>query len=397
MKQSLRLGRVAGITVGVHWSVIVILALIAYILGASWLPAVIAHQPASAYWIMAIVGAVAFLASLFAHEMAHALVARRKGVTVHSITLWMLGGFTELGTDSRTPGAELQIALAGPVTSLVAGAAFGAAVFACDALGGPVVLTAALAWLAIMNGLLAVFNMLPGAPLDGGRVLRAALWRHYGDRVRADLAAARAGRYLGVAIAVAGIAQFVMWQDLGGIWLILIGWFLVVAANAESGAAQVKDALTGVRVADIMTADPDLAPAWHSPAAFIEHVARQSRQSVFPVVGFAGELVGVVSLDALARLRPRERDEFRLEQIAMDVPPLYRAAPEDPATSLLSRVPLGGELAAVVLSGGRVVGIVTSEDLRRALRMAPLRGAVRGSAAQHDPWPSERDLGVGRR
>lgn len=397
MKQSLRLGRVAGITVGVHWSVVVILALVAYILGTSWLPAVIKHQPASAYWIMAISAAVVFLASLLAHEIAHALVARRKGVAVHSITLWMLGGFTELGSEPRTPGAELQIALAGPVTSMAAAAAFGVATYLCGALGGPVIVTAGLSWLAIMNGLLAVFNMLPGAPLDGGRVLRAALWRHYGDRVRADLAAARAGRYLGVVIALAGIAELVMWRDAGGLWLILIGWFLVSAASAESGAAQVKDTLAGVRVRDIMTADPDLAPAWHSPAVFIEHVARQSRQSVFPVVGFNGELVGAVSVNVLAHLRPRERDELRLEQIAINVPSLYRADPDDPAASLFGRAPLGGELAAVVLSGGRVIGIVTSEDMRRALRMAPLRGAVRGSITQHDAWPSGRELGVGRR
>ena len=192
MKQSVRLGRVAGIPVGLHWSVVVILALIAEILGASVLPGVIPHRAASAYWIMAITGALLLLASLLAHELAHALTARRKAVEVRSITLWVLGGFTELGGEPKTPGAELQIALAGPATSVAAAAAFGATALATARVGGLEVVTAVLFWLAVMNAVLAVFNMLPGAPLDGGRVLKALLWRHYGDQARADRLAASA-------------------------------------------------------------------------------------------------------------------------------------------------------------------------------------------------------------
>ncbi len=375
MKQSVRLGRVAGIPVGVHWSVMVIIALIAEILGANVLPGIISHQPASAYWIVAIAGALLFVASLLAHELAHALVARRKAVPVRSITLWVLGGVTELGGEPRTPGAELQIALAGPATSVVAACVFGAAALGTGKIHGLDVVTAALFWLAMMNALLAVFNMLPGAPLDGGRVLKALVWRRYGDGARADRLAARAGRCVGIAIAAAGVAEFVVWRNFGGLWLVLIAWFLVSAAGAEEGAARASDVMAGVRVSDIMTPGPDIAPAWSTAEDFIERVARHSHQSVFPVVDFDGALVGAVSLDHLARLHPIQRSELRLDRVATAVPPPYRVAPDESAASLFARPPLLGELAAVVLSGGRVIGTVTTDDLRRALRLTPLRGA----------------------
>jgi Zn-dependent protease len=376
MKQSVRLGRVAGIPVGMHWSVAVILALIAEILGANVLPGLIPHRAASAYWIMAIAGALLLLASLLAHELAHALVARRKAVEVRSITLWVLGGFTELGGEPKTPGAELQIALAGPATSVAAAAVFGAMALATARVGGLQVVTAALFWLAMMNAVLAVFNMLPGAPLDGGRVLKALLWRHYGDPARADRLAASAGRYLGFAVAAAGVAELAGWRDFGGLWLILIGWFLASAAGAEGSAARIKDVMAGVRVSDIMTPDPDVGPAWSTAGDFIERVARQSRQRVFPVLSFDGSLVGAVSLDQLARLHPVQRAELRLDRVAQAVPPSFRVAPDDPAASLFSRRPIAGELAAVVLSAGRVIGMVTTDDLRRTLRLAPLGGVA---------------------
>jgi Zn-dependent protease len=387
MKQSVRLGRVAGIPVGLHWSAIVILALIAEILGASVLPGVIPHRSASIYWIMAILGALLFLASLLAHELAHALVARRKGVQVRSITLWVLGGVTELDGQATTPAAELQIALAGPATSVAAGAVFCAAALATARVHGLAVVTAALVWLAAMNALLAVFNMLPGAPLDGGRVLKALVWRHHGDQARAERLAGQAGRYVGIAIAAAGVAEFVGWRNLGGLWLLVIGWFLATAAGAEAHAARAKDAMAGVRVCDIMTPDPDIAPAWSTAADFVERVVPNARQSVFPVVGFDGDLVGVVSLDQLARLHPLQRSELRLDRVAMAVPSRYRVAPDDSAASLFTRPLIAGELAAVVLADGRIVGTVTTADLRRALQLAPLHRVASSGAALNE-WPA---------
>jgi Zn-dependent protease len=167
--QNVRLGRVAGIPVGANWSVAVILVIIADILAVSVLPADVPHRPTALYWLVAIVAAALFLACLLAHELAHALVARRNGVGVRSITLWMLGGVAELEGDPPSAAADLRIALAGPAASLAAGGVFLAAAALIGQARGPAVVVAAASWLAVMNGVLAVFNLLPGAPLDGGR------------------------------------------------------------------------------------------------------------------------------------------------------------------------------------------------------------------------------------
>ena len=258
MRQTVPLGRVAGIRVGMHWSVLVMVILIGWVLRAQVLPTMTPHQPAAAYWAVAVPGAAMFMAALLAHELAHSLVARRCGVPVTSITLWALGGISELGSQPPTARADLRIAVAGPVTSLGAGLVFGGLAAAVRAGGGPAIAVAALAWLAAMNVLLAAFNLLPGAPLDGGRILRAFLWRRHGNRVRAAQSAAAAGRVLGAALMALGAGEILLWADLGGLWLALIGVFVMSAAAAEATAETAAAALAGMRVGDVMIPDPDI-------------------------------------------------------------------------------------------------------------------------------------------
>lgn len=367
MRQDVRLGRVAGIQVGANWTVGLILVLIAWLLGESVLPSAAPGQPAAVYWVLAFAAAALFLASLLGHELSHALVARRNGLRVRAITLWMIGGITELEGEPPDAGADLRIAVAGPAVSAAAAAVFTGAAMAVGYAGGPAVVTAALVWLALINGVVAVFNMLPGAPLDGGRVLRAALWRHYRDRRRAETAAARAGRFLGAAIIGIGVAVL-LWDIFDGLWLMLIGWFIISAAETEVRAATATSALAGVRVADVMTADPQVAQGWITIQDFADRIAAWSRQDAFPVVDWGGSLVGVVVTEMLARIPPGDRARLRLDQVALAVPPPYLAAPEDPAGPLLTRRPLGGEVMAIVLAGGQVAGIVTVSDLRQAVR-----------------------------
>jgi Zn-dependent protease len=372
MRQSIRLGRVAGVPVGMHWSVIVIFALITDILAASVLPSVIPHLATGLYWTVAAAGAVLFVAALGAHEIAHAVVARRLGVEVRSVTLWMLGGVAELAGDPPTASADLKIAIAGPATSFAASVLFGGAAVAARTEHGLAVITAALGWLALMNVALAVFNLLPGAPLDGGRILRGLLWKHYGDRQRASLAAERSGQVVGVLLGLAGFAELFAWRDIGGLWLMLIGWFLVTMARSEQQAEQIHRSLAGLRVRDIMLTHPEVGGTWTDVADFTSRVVLASRQSVFPVVGFDGELAGVVFTDTLARVPPASRTTTRLGQIAVPVPPAYRADPDAQAGSLVNRPPLHGELLAAVLSEGRLTGLVSAEELRLAQLRAPL-------------------------
>jgi Zn-dependent protease len=375
VRQDIRLGQVAGIQVAANWTVAVILALIAWLLGGSVLPGAVPRQPAAVYWVLACGAAVLFLASLLGHELSHALVARRNGLVVRSITLWMLGGITELEGEPPDAAADLRIAVAGPAVSAAEAGVFLGAAMAVKYAGGPAVVTAALVWLALMNGLIAVFNMLPGAPLDGGRVLRAVLWRHYRDRRRAEVSAARAGQFLGAGLIGIGVAGVLFGDFVGGLWLMLIGWFIIGAADAERRASTAASALAGVRVADVMTADPQVAQGWITVQDFADRVAAWSRQDAFPVVDWGGSLIGVVVIDLLARIPPGDRAGLRLDRVALSVPPPYLAAPDDPAGPLLTRRPLAGEVMAVVLAHSQVVGIVTVRDLRQAVRRHRLASA----------------------
>ena len=381
MRQSIRLGRIAGIPIGIHWSVLVIVALIGWILGASVLPGLVPGQPAVAYWAVAVPGALLFVAALLAHELTHAVVAHRKGVPVRSITLWALGGVAELGGSPPTARADLEIAAAGPAASLAAGLVFGGIWLALRAAGGLELLSAALIWLAVMNGIVAAFNLLPGAPLDGGRILRGALWLHYRDRARAARAATAAGRVVGVLLIGAGFGQLLAWHDVGGLWLALIGMFVIGAATAEAGAEAATAALGGLLVRDVMTPGPAVGASWMSVADFIERVAIHSDQNVFPVIGLDGAITGVTGLGRISPLPAGERATTTVAQVMLPVPAAYLAAPEDPAAPLLSRPPLAGELAAIVLTDGRVVGLVTLEQLQRAAHRAALQAQPARSGA----------------
>jgi Zn-dependent protease len=391
MRQSLRLGTVAGIPVGVHWTAAVVLVIIADILGASALPATLPRQPAITYWSVAAAASLLLLCSLLLHELAHALVARRSGVRVHSITLWMLGGMTELDNEPPNPGTDLRIALAGPAASLAVAATFGGLALVTGYSGAaPAVVVAAAAWLAVLNGLIAAFNMLPGAPLDGGRVLRAALWRRYRDETRAALAAARAGQYLGVVIIGAGVAGLLVWLRLDGVWLVIIGWFLAVAATTEERLAVATSALAGLRVTDVMTTGLPVVAVWTTVQHVANLTATHSPPGAFPVLSSGGGLAGFVLTSQLARISPAQRLTLRVDEIMLSVPSWYIAAPGDPAGPLLTRPPLGGEVAAVVVEHGQVLGLVTGRGLGQAVQRAMQRSASRRSRTDEPSGADER-------
>ena len=236
-----------------------------------------------------------------------------------------------------------------------------------------------------MNIFLAAFNLLPGAPLDGGRILRAVLWRRHGDRVRAGQSAAAAGRVIGALLIAVGMGEVLVWADAGGLWLALIGVFVMSAATAEAAAGTAAAALAGLRVGDVMTPDPDIGATWMSVSDFIHRIALTSDQSEFPVIGPHGSLAGVTGITRLARIPAARRASTTLHHVLAAVPPAYVAAPDDPAAPLLNRPPLTGDLAAIVISDGRITGIVTLTRLRQIVRRETLRahpGPVTGPAGQ---------------
>ena len=243
MRDSVRLGKISGISIGLHWSIALIAGLFTITLAGTILPGVAAGYTAGAYLIVAAAVAVAFLASIVAHELGHSLVAQRNDVGVSGITLFALGGVAKLENEPSNPGAAARIALAGPAVSVAIGVGSLVVGQVVAALGFPTLVVAGITWLGVINlamaGLFWVVDALPPAlPLDGGRALQAALWKRNGDPHQATISAATLGRYIGAALIAFGIWQFL--AGAGGIWTALIGWFILASAKAEAFRAQVE-------------------------------------------------------------------------------------------------------------------------------------------------------------
>ncbi|WP_330180549.1 site-2 protease family protein [Nocardia sp. NBC_01503] len=358
------LGRVAGIRIAAHWSALVTIALFAWILGAS----LSGTGSAVMVWSTAILGAVALVVCLLAHELAHSIVARRNGVQVQEIVLWLLGGVSELTDEPGDARADLKIAVAGPATSVLLGGVAGiaAALSALVSPDGPV--TAALLWLATVNIILALFNMLPGAPLDGGRVLRAALWWRSGDRLRAAATAARSGQVLGTVLMLLGVAEVILFGQFGGLWLVLLGWFLRTAARTELVLSGLRHRLGGTTIGDVMTPSPMAFPAGWTIAEALRSEAPRTQHRVFPVVDAANHPVGVVAWSDLAAVPEPARATTRLADVTRKLVPAAIANADEPLADLATRVVLRPNLdaVAVVNIAGHLIGLVTATDLALA-------------------------------
>jgi Zn-dependent protease/CBS domain-containing protein len=297
--------------------------------------------------------------------MSHAIVARRNGVDIDSITLWLLGGAARLKSEAPNPGAELRIAGVGPLVSLVLGVLFAALAGLIGALVGPGLAVEAVAWLAAINILLAVFNALPAAPLDGGRLLRAAVWWRTGNRLRATVVATAAGRVLGWVLVGLGLYLLLAGAGFSGIWLAIIGWFLIAAATVEGGQAKMRELLAGVPVRQAMSPDPDTAPASVTVAEFLEGPLFRYRHSAFPVTGTGDTPMGLVTLHRAQEIPAVERGSTTLADAMLPMDEIPTAAPDDPLAQLLPALESSPARRALVLEQGKLVGIVSSSDISR--------------------------------
>jgi Zn-dependent protease len=376
MKPTIPLGRIAGIPLGAHWSVLVTVALMAYLLAGS-LPTVAPHYSLAVYWAVGAGAAVVFFGSLTGHELSHAVAAKRFGLRVRRITLWLLGGTTQMEDAPATPRAEGLVALAGPVSSLLFAGVFFLAGYLAAILHAGALFVAVLVWLAAVNVLLGVFNLLPGAPLDGGRVLRALLWWRSGDRARANRAAASTGQALGVGLIAAGVFWLVATGDISGLWVVLLGWFLVTAAAAERAGGPSLGQLARFRIAGVMTRDPVSVPGWWTVAALIDAmIERPPVHRVFPVVGFDGRPTGVVSLTELARVPDAERLTTRVADAGRPVERVTVTTPQVVLTDLVRgwRPRSAADVVLVLGDDHELVGMVTAADIARAVELATLFG-----------------------
>lgn len=371
MNPTFRLGRILGIPVGVNWSVVIIAGLIGWTLAGSVLPELSPGSTTLSYWIAGTIVALVFFVSLLVHEFSHAMVGRRYGVVADRITLWLLGGVSQFESEAPNAVAEFWIALAGPLMSFALAILFGAAAAVASALHLPDLVSDSLFWLSYINALLGVFNLLPAYPLDGGRVLRAAIWWHH-DRVEATRKAARVGSILAWGMIILGMLIALEGAVVSGVWFVLLGWFIDNAGRAEANAVVQQDALGSVTVEHLMSTHPVTVPEHLSVDDLIHDYVLGRHHSAFPVTGPSG-LVGLVGLDQLRTVDPARRRQTTVGQIAVPLAQVAVVAPRDSGVDALTHMNAARATRALVLDAeGRLVGIVTQTDLTRALQARSL-------------------------
>jgi Zn-dependent protease/CBS domain-containing protein len=364
MTDSVSLGRIAGIPVGLNWSVVVLAALLVWTLAANVFPRTNPGLGGGTHLAMALVAAVLFALSILLHEFGHAVQARRDGMTIDGITLWAFGGVARFAGMFPGAGAEFRIAVAGPLVSLALGVAFiGTALVP----GIPETVDGVAWWLGYTNIALLLFNLLPALPLDGGRMLRAGAWRATGDFVRATRFATVLARMFAYLLIGGGAALTVVTGAFSGLWLAFIGLFLLQAAQQEMRAATVVRAIGSRQVGDVMVAHPVTVQAWVPLEDFASHVSAQWRYVSYPVLD--GEhVVGLLAAGHLERV-PREawvRTPVSDVMIPRDrVPAVQADAPLDDAVTLLQGFSIQ---RALVLDGDRLVGLLSITDVARLAR-----------------------------
>lgn len=371
-----------GIEIRLDFSVIFIFGLIVYSLGVGVFPAWHPGWPTDTVWLTALGAGVLFFASLLAHELSHSLVARRFGIRVPRITLFLFGGMAEIESEAETPGAEFAIAIAGPLMSLAI--AFGCLVFVNASLGETGVeailenaqkgmeqvspLLTILLWLGSVNFMLAVFNMVPGFPLDGGRVARALVWKVTGNRMQATRVATAAGKWFGWIIMGIGLWELLALRSMGGLWLILIGWFLSHLATQSYVQAFTQKVLEPLRVRDLMRTRFDVVSADLSVEEFVETCLLRSNQLLWPVVR-DGRVLGTVSINEVLAVPVEARRTTRLADIARSLMDSNAIGERMPATEAMQALAAHQDQPVPVVRNGEVVGLLRGSDILRWLML----------------------------
>jgi Zn-dependent protease len=371
MQTTFRLGRVAGVEIGLNWSWFFVFALIVWSLSESAFPDQNPGLGQGTYLAMAVAAAVLFFAALLAHELGHAVQARREGMVIEGITLWLFGGVAKFKGKFPSAGAEFRIAVAGPLVTLVIGVGL---VLVGRLAALPATVDGVVSWLGYINIFLLGFNLLPALPLDGGRILRSALWQARGDFPWATRIAADVGRGFGYLFIVAGLGLLIFTGAFGGAWLAFIGWFLLQAVGAEARYVATEQALAGLRVADLMTSPPVTVDPDLTLGMFMDQIAWSARHTTYPVVE-NGRAVGLLAFRGVAQ-QPRSEWDSKTVRACMipgeQVPVLAQGDSAVDALVALAGAPVQ---RALVLDGERLIGLLSISDLARALEAPPRRRA----------------------
>ena len=400
MSGGIHIATIAGIRININYSWLIILVLLTISLAAGWFPTAAPGLGTLAYYILGFIAAILLFASVLVHELAHSLVARARGLPVRDISLFIFGGVSNIEREPKTPGTEFQMAIVGPVASLVIGGI--AWVLALLVGGASRPLTATLLYLAFANVLLGIFNLIPGFPLDGGRVLRSIIWKATGSLRQATQWAARVGQVVAFLFILWGIWQIFNGNLLGGVWIGFIGWFLLTAAQSANTQVMLESLLRGVRVAEVMRPIGVSVPPTLSLRQLVDgYLLPQGLRSV--PVAEGDQLRGLLTLGEVRDVPRDQWDTTTVDQVMIPLERLHTIGPEQSLNDVLPMMVRQDINQMPVTQNGRLVGIVSrdaimrylevrrnlgmDEDDRRATPGAP--GANRPAATPADPGTAD--------
>jgi len=365
--RKIKLFDLLGFEVGIDISWVLLAILVVWSLALGYFPAFHPNLSPSAYWWMAVVGAIGLFFSIIFHEFSHALVARRYGLRISGITLFLFGGVAQMAEEPKDPKTELLMAAAGPIASFVLAGVFYLIHMASVGLGAPVTFSAVVSYLALINAILGGFNLVPAFPLDGGRVLRAALWMRSGNLRQASRTASRTGAALGVGLMVLGGFNVITGNFIGGMWWFLIGLFVRGAAGSSYQQSVAKELLSGVKIAQIMTRDPVAVGPQITLANLVGDYFYRTHHKLYPVVD-DGQLIGAVTLREVGQVPEEERGTVPVGQVMQPVGPENTVQAKRDAMEVMAEMQRGRS-RLIVVDGRRLVGIVALKDIARYLSM----------------------------
>jgi Zn-dependent protease/CBS domain-containing protein len=359
----IQIARVIGIPIYLHFSWLIIFGLIVWTLSTGYFPAQYPDLPASSYWAKGLVASLLFFVSILLHELGHAVVALRHGLQTRSITLFIFGGVAQLEKDPKDGRTEFWMAVAGPVVSLALAGLF----YACSTLPFMGPSTAAVTkYLALINLILALFNLVPAFPMDGGRVLRGALWRSMG-KARATRIASGAGTFFAFFLIFAGVFSLLRGDSLGGVWYILIGWFIKDASAASYQQVRLDEALRGLTVRDAMEAVVTI-PASGSVAEAAREYFMRTGYGSYPVTR-GDVVVGLLYLKDVLRLSPEEREATSVQGAMRPLTDALVIDPDAPLPAAMASMSQAGTPRLLVMHGDELAGLLTMNGVIRRLKV----------------------------
>lgn len=354
--------KLLGFAVRVDLSWTIIAVLITWSLAKGFFPAYYQDLSQATYWYMGAAGALGLFASIIVHELSHSLVARRYGMVMRGITLFIFGGVAEMDEEPPSAKAEFLMAIVGPLVSFGLGIGFSSMAELGKGVGWPVPVIGVWGYLGLMNRILAIFNLIPAFPLDGGRVLRAVLWKWKGNLKRATRTASRLGSLFSMALILLGVINILGGRVIGGLWMFLIGIFLADAATSSYRQLMTRQALEGEPVRRFMEPNPVTVPPTISVAQLVETYIYTYHFKMFPVLEH-GKLLGCVSTREVKRIPRSEWEQYTVGNLIQPCSSANTVGPQDDALKALASMSQTQTSRLMVVDGDRLVGVIALKDL----------------------------------